>query len=68
MAAKKVRVYPNPKAYARGNYLAGIPLEGAAVAPALAQEWVAAGLVSLEPPARKPAKKAAPAAAPKPEA
>jgi hypothetical protein len=47
---KLVMVYPT---LPPGSFLPGIPAEGAEVAPELAAEWEAAGLVSTDPP--KPA-------------
>jgi hypothetical protein len=43
---KPVMVYPT---LPPGNFLPGVPAEGAEVAPELAAEWEAAGLVSLTP-------------------
>jgi hypothetical protein len=45
---KLVMVYPT---LPPGSFLPGVPAEGAEVAPELAAEWEAAGLVSLTRPA-----------------
>ncbi len=60
MAKKKpslpdpVHVYPATAMLERGEYLAGVGVDGADVPPELAQEWVDAGLATLEPPAALP--------------
>jgi hypothetical protein len=54
-SAEPVHVYPDPAAYASGNYLAGVPLEGTEVPAELAAEWLGAGLVTLDPPPAAPA-------------
>jgi hypothetical protein len=46
-----VVVYPAPDIVERGEYLAGVGLDGAEVPGDLAAEWLAAGLVTLNPPA-----------------
>lgn len=49
-------VYPHPALAERGDYLAGVGIDGASVSPDLAAEWLAAGLVVLDRPADPPDK------------
>lgn len=46
-----VHVYPSAALLERGQYLAGVGVDGADVSPELAAEWLANGLATLEPPA-----------------
>jgi hypothetical protein len=45
-----VTVYPDPS-LPEGSFLAGVGVDGAAVAPELAAEWIEAGLATTTPPA-----------------
>jgi hypothetical protein len=47
-----VRVYPHPSLLKRGEYLAGVGIDGADVAPELADEWFKAGLATRRAPRR----------------
>lgn len=48
-----VRVYPHPDLAPRGEYLAGVGLDGVEVSADLAAEWLAAGLATDVSPADK---------------
>ena len=48
-APAMTHVYPAPELAERGEYLAGVGIDGAEVSPELAAEWLAAGLVVLSP-------------------
>lgn len=45
-----IRVWPSEALLARGEYLPGVGSDGAEISPELAEEWLAAGLVTTQAP------------------